>query len=71
MRTFGLASPDREFYCLLEIQHSNFVNLCERYLFEDKIFVFTEYVGFSIEDLLFHSICSTEREIAYIVSQVS
>jgi hypothetical protein len=71
MRTFNVASHGEGVYCFPEIQHPNFVNICERYLFEDEIFVFTEYIGFSIEDLLFHSICPTEREIAYIVSQVS
>jgi hypothetical protein len=71
MRTFGVASHDEEVYCFPEIQHPNFVNICERYLFEGKIFAFTEYIGFSIEDLLFHSIYPIEREIAYIISQVS
>jgi hypothetical protein len=71
MRTFGVVSHDKEVYCLPEIQHPNFVNLCERYLFEDEIFAWTEYVGFSIEDLLFHSIYPAEREIAYIIRQVS
>jgi hypothetical protein len=68
--TFG-ASPDAQAYCFPEIQHPNFINIYERYLFEDKIFVLTEYAGFSIDDLLLHSIYPTEREIAYIVSQVS
>lgn len=71
MRTFGVVSHDEEVYCFPEIQHPNFVNICERYLFEDEIFAFTKYVGFSIEELLFHSIYPTEREIAYIISQVS
>lgn len=71
MRTFGVVSHDEEVYCFPEIQHPNFVNICERYLFEDEIFAFTEYVGFSIEELLFHSIYPIEREIAYIISQVS
>jgi hypothetical protein len=71
MRTFGVVSHDEEVYCFPEIQYPNFVNIYERYLLEDKIFAFTEYVGFSIEDLLFHSIYPTEREIAYIISQVS
>ncbi len=71
MRTFGVVSHDEEVYCFPEIHHPNFVNICERYLFKDEIFAFTEYVGFSIEELLFHSIYPTEREIAYIISQVS
>ena len=60
-----------DIYYFPEIRHPNFVNICERYLFEDEIFIFTEYIGFSIEDLLFHSIYLIEREIACIISQVS
>ena len=81
MRTFGDVSQSdesqgnesqgSEVYCLLEIQHPNFVNICECYLVEDEIFVFTEYVGFSIQDLLLHFISPTEQEIAYIIGQVS
>jgi hypothetical protein len=68
MRTFSVGSHDKEGYCFPKIQYLNFVNICERYLFEDKIFVFTKYIGFSIEDLLFHSIYLIECEIAYIIS---
>jgi hypothetical protein len=71
IRTFSVISYDEEGYYFPKIQHSNFVNICERYLFKDKIFVFTEYIGFSIEDLLFYSIYLIEREIAYIISEVS
>jgi hypothetical protein len=71
MRTSGIASECDEVYCFPEIQHPNFVNIHECYLFEDEIFILTEHVGFSIEDLLFHSIYPTEREIAYVISQVS
>jgi hypothetical protein len=71
MRTSGAASECDEVYYFPEIQHPKFVDIHECYLFEDKTFIFTEYVGFSIEDLLFHSIYPTEREIAYIISQVS
>ena len=70
MRTFGVASEGDDFFPLLEIQHPNFVDICEAYLFESDIFVIVDYVGFSIEDLLQHSILPTEREIAYIMSQV-
>jgi hypothetical protein len=65
MRTFGVVSHDEQVYCFPKIKHPNFVNICERYLFEGEIFVFTKYIRFSIEDLLFHSIYPTEREIAY------
>jgi hypothetical protein len=68
MRTFSIISHDEEGYYFPEIQHPNFVNICERYLFEDKIIIFIKYIGFSIEDLLFHSIYLIEQEIAYIIS---
>ena len=71
MRTFGVAPKGIEFFPLFEIQHTNFVDICEAYLFESDIFVIVEYVGFSIEDLLQNSIFPTEREIAYIISQAS
>lgn len=71
MRTFRVASRSDEVYYFPEIQHPNFVNICECYLFEDEISALAEYVGFSIEDLLIHSIYPIEQEIAYIISQVS
>ena len=64
-------SMSKKPFPLLGLQHPNFVNIYECYLFKDEIFVFTEYIGFSVSDLLFHSIYLPEREIAYIISQVS
>ena len=71
MRTFGVASEGNTDFPLLEIQHPNFVDICEAYLFKSDIAVIVEYVGFSIEDLLQRSIYPTEREIAYVISQAS
>ncbi|KAH6704150.1 hypothetical protein BKA61DRAFT_581394 [Leptodontidium sp. MPI-SDFR-AT-0119] len=70
MTTFDVVSEDKGGYRLPQVQHPNFVDICEYYLFEDVAFIFTEYVGFSIEDLLLRSIYPTEREIAYIISQI-
>jgi hypothetical protein len=67
----GEGSEGKEPFPLLEIQHPNFVDLCEAYLFRDEIFAIVKYVGFSIADLLQHSIYPSEYEIAYIISQVS
>ncbi|KFY32537.1 hypothetical protein V493_00088 [Pseudogymnoascus sp. VKM F-4281 (FW-2241)] len=55
---------------LLEIQHKNFVNIHELYLFNEEIFAVTEHVGFSLGDLLQKSICFSETEISYIIGQV-
>lgn len=69
MRTSGVASegnPEgKEVFLLLEIRHPNLVNICEAYLFRTESSAIVEYVGFSIQDLLRHSIYPTEREIAY------
>jgi hypothetical protein len=71
MRIFSEAQPkDEEPFPLLEIQHQNFVDICEAYLFRNEIFAIVEYVGFSIADLLQYSIYPSECEIAYITSQV-
>lgn len=77
MRKFGVASKgevvsDGEIlFPLLEIQHPNFVDIYGAYLFRNEISTIVKYVGFSVEDLLQQSIYSIEREIAYIISQVS
>ena len=77
MRIFGDASDDengngnKTYFPLLQLQHPNFVDICEAYQFNNEISVILEYVGFSVEDLLQSSIYPTEREIAYIISQVS
>jgi hypothetical protein len=60
MRTFGVVFYNKEVYCFLKIQYLNFVNICKYYLFENEIFVFTKYIGFLIEDLLFYLIYSIE-----------
>jgi len=67
MRTSSTISKYDKVYYFPEIQYPNFVDIHECYLFGDKTFIFTEYIGLSIEDLLFHSIYLTEREIAYII----
>ena len=72
MRVFGVApSKDQADFPILNIRHPSFVNICEVYLFGNEIFSIVDYVGFSLADLLEHPIYPTEREIAYIVGQVS
>ena len=72
MRIFGNASTeDGVEFPILEIPHPSFVVIREGYLFRNEIFTILEYVGFSVEDLLQHSIYPQEGEIAYIISQVS
>ena len=56
---------------LVRIQHKNFIGVYEMYSFEDKVSSVTEYIDFTVEDILLHSIRFTEPEIAYIIGQVS
>ncbi|KFY30890.1 hypothetical protein V493_01574, partial [Pseudogymnoascus sp. VKM F-4281 (FW-2241)] len=51
------------------IRHKNFVNIYETYLFKGEACAIVEYVGLSLEDLLQKSICFSEPEVAYIISQ--
>jgi hypothetical protein len=65
----GFKPPNE--YPYSPIRHKNFVNVYETYLFEGEASDIIEYVGLSLEDLLQKSICFSEPEIAYIISQVS
>ena len=55
---------------ILEIQHPNFIDIYEVYHFKDQVFLISEYVDFSLDDLLQCSVYPTEIEIACIISQV-
>jgi hypothetical protein len=71
MRIFGVVLEGKDPFPLLKIQYLNLVDMCEVYLFRNEIFAIVKYVSFLIEDLLEHSIYLIEREIVYIISQVS
>jgi hypothetical protein len=53
-----------------EFQHPSFVDIYELYHVGDEIFAVSEYLDFSLEDLLLHSIRLAEPEIAFIISRV-
>ena len=55
---------------LHQVQHRNFVKYYECYCFEDRAFIVSEYVEFSVNDLLDNALYPTQREIAYIIGQV-
>jgi len=55
---------------LPQIQHQNFVDIYETFLFEDRLFAISEYLDFSLEDLIQRRIYPTEPEIAFIINQV-
>ncbi|KFY64594.1 hypothetical protein V496_03167 [Pseudogymnoascus sp. VKM F-4515 (FW-2607)] len=69
IRDLNIAPPDESPY--ITIRHKNFVNIYETYFFKGESSAIVEYVGLSLEDLLQKSICFSEPEIAYIISQVS
>ncbi|KFY42373.1 hypothetical protein V494_02448 [Pseudogymnoascus sp. VKM F-4513 (FW-928)] len=68
IRGFNTTPPNE--YPYSSIRHKNFVSVYETYLFEGEASGIIEYVGLSLEDLLQKSICFSEPEIAYIISQV-
>ncbi|KAH8790821.1 hypothetical protein F5882DRAFT_490771 [Hyaloscypha sp. PMI_1271] len=53
-----------------EFRHPSFVDIYELYHVDDEIFAISEYLDFSLEDLLRHSIRLAEPEIAFIISRV-
>ena len=57
-------------FSLLQIQHQNFVDIYELYSFEGGLFAISEYLDFSLKDLIEGSVCPTEPEIVCIISQV-
>ena len=67
--TYSMVSKGRGF-SLPQIHHPNFTDIYELYYVKDQVFVISEYLDFSLEDLLKHSIWPTETEIAFIISQV-
>jgi hypothetical protein len=54
---------------ILKIQHPNFIDIYEVYHFEDQVFLISEYVDFSLDDLLQCSVYPTELETACIPLQ--
>ncbi|KFY64959.1 hypothetical protein V497_01542 [Pseudogymnoascus sp. VKM F-4516 (FW-969)] len=67
IRGFNTTPPNKSPYS--SIRHKNFVSVYETYLFQGESSAIVEYVGLSLEDLLQKSICFSEPEIAYIISQ--
>jgi hypothetical protein len=67
--TYHMASNGRNF-SIPQLYHPNFTDLYELYYHKDQMFVISEYLDFSLGDLLKHSIWPTETEIACIISQV-
>jgi serine/threonine protein kinase len=67
MKTYNVTCAD---WSLPQMQHQNIINIYEVYHFKSQIFIISEYLDFSLEDLLRHDIHLTETEIACVISQV-
>jgi serine/threonine protein kinase len=59
-----------ECFTLPQIHHRNIIDIYEIYIFENTMFVISEYLDFSLEDLLRYDIHMTEDEIVCVISQV-
>jgi hypothetical protein len=68
--TIYTATSDGSGFSLPHIQHQSFVDIYETFYFKDQVFAISEYLDFSLEDLIQHSIYPTEPEIAFIINQV-
>ena len=55
---------------IYEVQHRNFIDLYGAYRLQDEVFLISEYVPFSVKEILHSDIHPTEAEIAYIIGQV-
>lgn len=55
---------------MFQIQHRNFIQFYGIYLFEGQTFVVSEYLDFSLQEILQNDIYPIESEIRYITSQV-
>jgi hypothetical protein len=71
LKVFSSTSWDATFTPLLRILHQSFVDVHEIYFFDREVFVITEHVGLSLEDMLENSVCLSEPDIAYIIGKVS
>ena len=55
---------------LSSIQHPNIASLYDVYLYDDKVFIVSEYLEFSLAELDFHSFPFEEWEIATVANEV-
>ena len=50
------------------MRHRNIIDIYEIYCFKGQILIISEYLDFSLEDLLQHNIYLTETEIVCMIS---
>jgi serine/threonine protein kinase len=55
---------------LPQMRYRNIIDIYETYCFNGQLFIVSEYLDFSLEDLLRHDIYLTETEIACVIRQV-
>ncbi len=56
---------------ILQVQHRNFIDYYEAYFFKGQVFTVSENIDYSLKEMLENGLYPTEREIAYMVGQVS
>ncbi|KAH9205179.1 hypothetical protein DL95DRAFT_397905 [Leptodontidium sp. 2 PMI_412] len=55
---------------IFQVQHRNFIDYYEAYLFKGQLFTVGENIDFSVEEMLDNALYPTESEIGYIIGQV-
>ncbi|KAH9204391.1 hypothetical protein DL95DRAFT_398561 [Leptodontidium sp. 2 PMI_412] len=55
---------------IFQVQHRNFIDYYEAYLFKGQLFTVSENIDFSLKEMLENGLYPTEREIAYIIGQI-
>ncbi|PVH68123.1 hypothetical protein DL98DRAFT_522942 [Cadophora sp. DSE1049] len=62
--------PRNTIFTILQVQHRNFVDYYEAYFFQGQVFTVSEYIDFSVKEMVNNTLYPTESEIAYIIGQV-
>jgi hypothetical protein len=70
IRAFQSSGGVTVLQALSSIQHPNIAKLYDVYLYDDKIFVASEYLELSLAELNFHSFPFEEWEIATVTNEV-
>jgi hypothetical protein len=70
IRAFQTSGEVKILQDLSSIQHPNIAKLYDIYLYNDKVFIASEYLELSLAELDFHSFSFEEWEIATVANKV-
>jgi hypothetical protein len=70
IRSCPVAAPDWPQKSIFQIQHRNFIHFYKIYLFQGQGFIVSEYIDFSLKEILHNDVYPIEPEVRYITSQV-